>query len=248
MKAISLLYHDVVPAGDFAASGFAGGDAEIYKLELADFKRHLAEIDAAAPNRSSVHLTFDDGGASAHDHVAGLLEDLGWRGHFFITTNWIGKAGFVTADQIRDLRARGHVIGSHSCSHPPRMSYCSADQLRREWTNSIAVLSEIVGGHVDVASVPGGYYARNVAEAAAEAGIRTLFTSEPETRVQNIDGCAVLGRYTIQQGVSAATAAAIAAGRVIPRFHQSAYWNAKKVAKTLGGSSWLRMRKWILAR
>jgi len=34
MKVISLLYHDVVSPGAFDASGFSGGDAHIYKLEL----------------------------------------------------------------------------------------------------------------------------------------------------------------------------------------------------------------------
>ena len=139
-------------------------------------------------------------------------------------------------------------MGSHSCSHPERMSHCSRQQLRREWSDSIAVLSDILGRRVDVASVPGGYYGRNVAEAAAEAGITTLFTSEPQTTAHAVDGCTVMGRYTIQQGVRAATAAAIASGKTLPRCRQLAYWRAKTLAKTAGGTSWLRMRKWILER
>jgi len=97
-------------------------------------------------------------------------------------------------------------------------------------------LSDILGETVDIASVPGGYYRRNVAEAAAEAGIRTLFTSEPRTSSQVVNGCLVLGRFTIQQGVPAVTAAAIAAGSATNRFHQFAYWNIKKIAKVAGGT------------
>jgi len=258
MKAITLLYHDVVPSWNFTASGFPGPDASIYKLELSEFQRHLNAIRSVIPRCSTaselgVHacsalLTFDDGGVSAHTHIADLLEALGWRGHFLVTTNWVGKSGFLNPSQIRDLRRRGHLIGSHSCSHPERMSHCTREELDREWKNSVSTLSQILGEPVSIASVPGGYYGRNIAEAAAEVGIRTLFTSEPETVVRVVNGCRVLGRYTIQQGVTAATAAAIAAGKVLPRYRQFVYWNLKKTAKLAGGTQWLRLRKWVLAR
>jgi peptidoglycan/xylan/chitin deacetylase (PgdA/CDA1 family) len=260
MKAISLLYHDVVPPDEFRTSGFASGDADIYKLEVPEFERHLAAIQStihrppvtfsAISDSQTIPLlmTFDDGGSSAHERIADLLEAKGWRGHFFMTTDWIGMPGFLSSPQIRDLVARGHMVGSHSCSHPIRMSHCSRHQLRHEWVDSVSVLSDILGNTVRMASVPGGFYARNVAEAAAEAGLNTLFTSEPRTDIRMVEGCVVLGRYTIQQGIKASTAAAIAAGKTLPRYKQLAYWNAKKLAKAAGGSQWLRMRKWILAR
>jgi peptidoglycan/xylan/chitin deacetylase (PgdA/CDA1 family) len=259
MRAISLLYHDVVPAGRFDASGFPGGDADIYKLDLEEFQRHLMAIRSciqrppiAAARAAETHtmplmLTFDDGGSSAHEYIADLLEAQNWRGHFFVTTDWIGRTGFLNPAQIRDLSSRGHLIGSHSCSHPQRMSHCSVRQLEHEWNRSAAVLSDILGAPVTLASVPGGFYAPNVAETAAGAGLTTLFTSEPRTRCEVVIGCTVWGRYTIQQGVKPATAAAIASGDILPRFRQTAYWNAKKLAKTAGGTSWLRMRKWLLA-
>jgi hypothetical protein len=157
VRAISLLYHDVVLPGRQSSSGFPGGDADIYKLTLPDFERHPDAIRSALPKPAIIAselgdidishtrplLTFDDGGVSAHQHVARLLETVGWRGHFFVTTNWIGKEGFLNPAQIRDLHARGHSIGSHSYSHPARMSYCSREQLRREWTESIAVVGPL---------------------------------------------------------------------------------------------------------
>ena len=260
MRAISLLYHDVVPPGQHSSSGFSGGDADIYKLSVPDFGCHLEAIQSsiARPpitvsqlgdiSRTALLLTFDDGGVSAHEHIASLLEVFGWRGHFFITTNWIGREGFLSTAQIRDLHLRGHFIGSHSCSHPARMSHCVPQQLHHEWNDSIAVLSDILGAKVDIASVPGGYYGRNVAEEAADAGIRTLFTSEPQTQASVVNGCWVLGRYTIKDGVNPATAAALASGRMLPRVRQFAYWNTKKLLKAAGGGSWIRMRKWLLAR
>jgi peptidoglycan/xylan/chitin deacetylase (PgdA/CDA1 family) len=259
MRVVSLLYHDVVPPDDFESSGFPGGDSAIYKLELSEFEKHLEAICSVIDRPATVFdlarlsglptlLTFDDGGSSAHKYVADFLDALGWRAHFFVTTNWIGRHGFLSSTQIRDLRTRGHVIGTHSCSHPPRMSHCSRNELRQEWNDSIAVLSNILGETVNIASVPGGYYARNVAETAAESGIRILFTSEPRISSHIVNGCLVLGRFTVQQAVRPETAAAIVAGKIASRFQQFVYWNIKKIAKTAGGTHWLRIRKWVLER
>ena len=193
-------------------------------------------------------LTFDDGGTSALAPTADLLEKHGWRGHFFMTTDYVGTPGFLSAAQLRDLHARGHVIGSHSCSHPARMALCSREQLLREWRQSREVLAEILGVPVTVASVPGGYYSRAVAEAANEAGIRVLFNSEPTTRLAMVGDCLVVGRYTVYRGMSARAAAALAAGRRLPRWRQAFWWNVKKAAKAVGGRTYLALRERLLRR
>ena len=260
-KVITLLYHDVVEPGEFSSSGFSSVDADIYKFARPDFEHHLEAIDHTFAGRvilldgpaagegpsDSLVLTFDDGGASALSPIADLLEVRGWRGHFFIATNYIGQPGFLTAAQIRELRGRGHVVGSHSCSHPARMSSCPRRELDREWGESARVLSDILGEGVRVASVPGGFYSREVASAAAGAGTRVLFNSEPVVRVETVDGCLIVGRYSVQPGVSAATAARIAVGAWSPRARQYLYWNAKKVLKRLGGNQWIAFRKAFLA-
>jgi peptidoglycan/xylan/chitin deacetylase (PgdA/CDA1 family) len=257
---IALLYHDVVPAGEYSKSGFSGQDADTYKFEIDEFVRHLDAINKV-PERSDVSLvddrgqspqgslllTFDDGGVGAMV-TADLLERRGWRGHFFITTDFIGRPEFLSHSQIRELHFRGHVIGSHSCSHPPRMSHCSPSQLSREWVESACILSDICGATIQTGSVPGGFYARCVAQTAAEAGITTLFNSEPTTRQLQVGNCAVVGRFSIQQGVTAQTAASIASGDWKPQMRQFLYWNAKKVAKRVGGNRYIAFRKMLFDR
>src|SRR5437867_8744422 len=127
------MYHDVVPEGEDDASGFPGPGAAVYKLHRGEFEKHIAAIHAAGcvvesldglgnwGQRRPLFLTFDDGGVSAVSPIADVLEGFGWRGHFFVTTGCIGQPAFLSTEQIRDLRKRGHVIGSHSCSHPTRM-------------------------------------------------------------------------------------------------------------------------------
>jgi peptidoglycan/xylan/chitin deacetylase (PgdA/CDA1 family) len=195
-----------------------------------------------------VLLTFDDGGASFHHPIADLLERRGWRGHFFITTDRIGTPGFLTEAQLRELYRRGHIIGSHSRSHPARMAVLTRAELDCEWRESLDRLSAVLGDAVKLASVPGGYFSLNVAESAAAAGVEALFTSEPTARVGMVDGCRVLGRYAVRRGMGPEWSAGFASGSASHCWRQSAWWKAKRVAKALGGRRYLQLRQAILER
>ena len=256
MRALSILYHDVVRE-NFEESGFPGAAAARYKFTEAEFGSHLCSMAAKAPSaavpvdilfdeagadRQPFLMTLDDGGSSAV-YIAEALERQNWRGHFFVTTNYIDTPTFVSRGQIRWLRGRGHVVGSHSSSHPFRISEIPAEQLALEWSESVAVLSDILGEPVRSASVPGGFYAPRVAEAAAAAGIRALFTSEPTTQVTEVAGCLVLGRYTVYRGLSAEYAGELAAGSRLALARQQLLWGVKKVLKTAAAPVWDGARK-----
>jgi peptidoglycan/xylan/chitin deacetylase (PgdA/CDA1 family) len=260
MKVASLLYHDVVQDGRYEATGFQGTGPDRYKLDSAEFEQHLrvlAERIGHAPAtvkelggeqaRLPWLLTFDDGGLSAL-RIAERLGQRGWRGHFFVTSDFIGAKGFLSAADIRSLDGMGHVIGSHSCSHPARMAQCTLAQLNDEWSRSKGVLEDIVGHPVAVASIPGGEYSRAVVRAAAGAGILQLFTSEPVLSVRGIDGCDIFGRFAIVRNVPPQRAAALAAARTAPRLRQFASWQAKKAGKTVGGNRYLKLRRFLLER
>jgi peptidoglycan/xylan/chitin deacetylase (PgdA/CDA1 family) len=251
------MYHDVIRAEAPDASGFPGPDARRYKLTGEQFAAHLQALEDLAVGlvdrlgegpASPLLLTFDDGGASAYDPVAGRLEGRGWRGHFFVVTDFLGRPGFLTGAQVRELRRRGHLIGSHSASHPRVMRACSAEQLRQEWSRSAAVLAELLGEPVEAASVPGGYYSAAVAEAAAAAGLRVLFHSTPVTRVRREGGCLVLGRYAVGPGTTAAQCAALACGRRGAALRAWLAWNAKQAAKGVSVGAYLRVRDWLVNR
>jgi peptidoglycan/xylan/chitin deacetylase (PgdA/CDA1 family) len=254
------MYHDVVEAGSKLSSGFPGACAARYKLTPSLFQTHLNALAEAMPDppgtanellkdpgQANILLTFDDGGRSAAGEIADLLDQRGWRGHFLVPTDFIGTPGFVSAGQIRSLHRRGHLIGSHSCSHPERMARCSWEDLVSEWSRSCAILSDILGEPVTVASVPGGCYSRQVAEAATQAGICILFTSEPTTRLQRVNRCLVVGRYTIYAGTTGASAASLISRWPWWRLRQTLTWNLKKAAKAVGGQGYLAVRQHLLS-
>ncbi len=262
MRAISIGYHDVDDGRQVSDCPLLPETAMWYKLGRREFHEHLASIRQQGPQISvrtidrfrrwerwtPVFLTFDDGALSAYTVVADELERHNWRGHFFITTDWIGRPGFLDRRQIRELRARGHVVGSHTCSHPERMSRLSWSELVREWSDSCAILSDILGERVKAASVANGYYSSKVGRTAAASGIEVLFSSEPIASASVLDGCLILGRYSIQRHTPPAISGAIAAGSRWRRWQQTVLWQAKKPVKALTGESYLRIRRLILAR
>jgi peptidoglycan/xylan/chitin deacetylase (PgdA/CDA1 family) len=252
----ALLYHDIAPPTSGAPPGSSGGDAAVYKLERAAFEAHLAKLATigrppalvtdAAPD--AWLLTFDDGGARAMTHTVPALEARNWRGHFFMTVGQLGRPEFLDPAALRELHRRGHVIGSHRVSHPLRISACSPAELRREWADSVEALADIVHERPTVASVPGGAFARVVAEAAAEAGIRVLFTSEPTARTWQVGTVRCIGRFTLWNGMPAEAAFACATGRGLWPVRQRQAWEAKKLAKATLGPTYLKVRERVLDR
>jgi peptidoglycan/xylan/chitin deacetylase (PgdA/CDA1 family) len=249
----SLCYHDVVDAANPDASGFAGDAAARYKLTWAQFTSHLDALAAALPPPAAVAeardgdwlLTFDDGGHSALE-IARALTARGWTGHFFVTAGSIGAPGFVDAEGVRELSALGQVVGSHSWSHPERMSSLTDAELEREWRDSRGRLEEILGTPVTTASVAGGYHSPRVATAAAAAGMQALFTSEPIAAPHMVDGCRVFGRYAVLHGTSPTAIAAFASGARATRLRQFARWNVLKVVKAATGPAYPRLRRALL--
>ena len=246
-RVATLLYHDVTAPGAFGTSGFVNPLADTYKLTAADFTAHLDAVAAARADAPALVsgtgltggandawlISFDDGGSSALTPTADLLETRGWRGHFFVSTGYTGTRGFLDAAGLRALADRGHVLGSHTVSHPARMADLDEATLRREWRDSRRALEDVLGRAVTVASVPGGLYGAHVARAAAAEGITVLFNSEPTARPRAVDGCLVLGRYSFKTTSRAAEAARLAAGDPVLRAAQWVVWNGKKAVKTV---------------
>jgi peptidoglycan/xylan/chitin deacetylase (PgdA/CDA1 family) len=239
------MYHDVVE-----------GSSDIYAVTPDEFRRQLDEIHrstgrppGAVDNLADGDwmITFDDGGASAL-FAAEELQRRSWRGHFFVATDLVGTNAHLDWDGVRAVAAMGHVIGSHSCSHPDRMADLSAQQLLDEWSRSGAILARELGGPVLTASVPGGLYSKTVGHTAAEAGYKTLFTSLPRQGLRSIDACRLIGRYAIRRDTASSEAAAAAAGKAVLWARQRAAWGLRGAVKKVAGSRYETMRRALLAR
>lgn len=246
-----LIYHDVAPPDARDDAGFPGPVAAAYKHTPAQFEAHLDALQVAgldvgliAPGVAGpqLALTFDDGGASALD-VAQRLERRGWRGHFFIVTERVGTPGFLTAGQVHELADRGHLVGSHTSTHPMSMRSLSSAQLRREWGDSRERLAELLGTAPEVAAVPGGSLSREVIDTAASAGYRLLLTSQPSPRTRRHGSMELRGRFTIWARTPPEVAVAYARGDARERGRAWAFWTAKTLAKRVSPVRYEQLRR-----
>ncbi|MCL5271403.1 MAG: polysaccharide deacetylase family protein [bacterium] len=196
-----LMYHGLWPAIDSPAEltrhwaadpQMRDPGARLYALDHRVFERHMqhiaasgrptlrrwADLDAspASATRAPVWITFDDGHRSNLALACPTLLRLGLGAIFFITTDWIGREGFMTADDLRELRRAGMLIGAHGCSHR-YFSDLPLAEVRREMADSKARLEDLLGEGVTAMSLPGGRNRRRLRHLAREAGYRHLFTS-----------------------------------------------------------------------
>lgn len=212
-------YHDVTD--DPTDSGFQRDGALPFKLTPGLFREHLDrihallrppelvdEINLSRPGRHLL-LTFDDGGKSAL-RVSAELNRRGWRAHFFIATSLIGRRTFLSANEIRHIRSCGHVVGSHSHSHPSIYRELHRDRMLVEWRQSCDILAQILGEPCLSGSVPGGEISPAVFWSAGVSGLRYLFTSEPWLAPRLVGGCWILGRFCPKASTTAAEIAELA--------------------------------------
>jgi len=242
----ALCYHDVVPENAPDWSGFPGAAAGSYKLTRDAFAAQLTALSALGPD--GVTLTFDDGGRSAFEIISDMLLERGLVGYFFVTTERIGTTGFLSRPQVAGLRKAGHAVGTHSVSHPLLFGSLPYPRMLAEWRESRQTLEDILGEAVRDGSVPGGLYSVAAGRAAAEAGLRLLFTSEPTVVTDQIDGCRVRGRFAVRSSTTPEALLDLAADRGTARWRYATLWHAKIVARRIGGTPLLRAREWIFRR
>ena len=73
-------------------------------------------------------VTFDDGYEDNYTQALPLLEERGMKGEVYVVTNFIGKKGYLTWDELRDMQQRGIEIGCHTADHLPLVGLSRAEQ------------------------------------------------------------------------------------------------------------------------
>jgi len=152
-------------------------------------------------SRPGLIVSFDDGLREPYDHAVPILERYGFRAWFFVPTTLVATppadqrafavrheiadaapAGdpriALSWDEIRDLDRRGHVIGSHTCTHHRMVSSTPRETVRSEILDSKRLLETQLGHEVPVFCWVGGEEETYSAEAAAairDAGYRIAF-------------------------------------------------------------------------
>jgi len=89
-----------------------------------------------------VLLTFDDATDDHYTHLFPILKKYNAPALIFIITDFVGKPGYMTWDQIREMQQSGLVeFGSHTCSHRRLRDLCEKDIIE-EVTKSKQAIEE----------------------------------------------------------------------------------------------------------
>lgn len=156
------MYHDV----SAAPVGITGG-AGYFSVSEASFARQLSALHTAGLRGCSladalrdetsraVAITFDDGDLGQATRAFPALVARGMTATFFITTSWIGTPGYASWDQLKEMRAAGMSIESHTHTHP-FLSELDAAALRDELRRSRELLDEHLEQRTSMIALPGG--------------------------------------------------------------------------------------------
>ena len=133
-------------------------------------------LELVRRTHNPVHITIDDGNASDVQVALPALRDAGLSASFFIPSDRIGEAGYISEADIRELRAAGMEIGSHGCAHIT-WTEVPDETIAEDVTRSIGRLSSVLGERVETVAVPFGECDLRVLRLLRTLGIRRVYTS-----------------------------------------------------------------------
>lgn len=187
----------------------------------------------------SVCITFDDGCETDLISAAPILKELGFSATSYITVEFLGKPGYMSHTQVRELHALGFEIGCHSLTHP-YLTDVDDNRLHQETAGAKDRLEQIAAVRVDHFSCPGGRWDARVMRAVKEASFRTMATSRTGINLPTTNPF-TLTRVTMLNGINSDDLMRYCQGRGLLRtqFKEKARDAAKRV---LGNSIYDSLR------
>jgi peptidoglycan/xylan/chitin deacetylase (PgdA/CDA1 family) len=142
-------------------------DNSVQTVGLSRLSAHFRGGDPL-PQRAVV-LTFDDGYEDNYRVAFPILKELGMTGTFFVVTDFIGRPGYMSWEQLREMELHGMSIESHSVDHADLTSVSKAE-LERQLKQSRRLLEQQLVRPVRYLCYPSGKYNPAVMTAAQAAG------------------------------------------------------------------------------
>jgi peptidoglycan/xylan/chitin deacetylase (PgdA/CDA1 family) len=195
------------------------------------------------PAGNSVAITFDDGSETDLIAAAPLLKEKGSHATFYVTTGFLGKPGYLSPAQLRELSAHGFEIGCHSMTHA-YLDDLDQTELRREISNAGRSLEDLIGKRVEHFSCPGGRYSAKALATAREAGYGSVATSHSRVNSLSTDPYQ-LGRVAIMRKFRTDYFSKICTGEAVRNMRMAEF--TRDAARTLlGNKHYDRLRARLL--
>ncbi len=174
-----LLYHEISAEGALLRGDRFSVPVERFRAQVSLMSEAgSATLDQIRGGnaRGNVGITFDDGLESDFAVALGVLKEKDLVAHFFINTANVGRAGYMSWAQIRELHRAGMHIGSHGHRHIC-LTEVTDDVLASELSRSRQILEDELQTSVSWFAAPYGLISPRVVRAAQQAGYTGICTS-----------------------------------------------------------------------
>lgn len=130
--------------------------------------------------KKSVLITMDDGYRSVYNIAYPILNKYGFKATLFIYTSFVGVSKMaITWDQLKEMKANGFTIGSHTIYHSdltnPKEGESEQEHIARikqELNGSKKIIDQKLGQDTYFLAYPFGYYDQRSIQMAKEAGYK----------------------------------------------------------------------------
>ena len=195
-----LMYHQIGDFPTMATHRATYCDYRRFSRQMAYLKiggYHVLRLDEAlkclrgqipTPSRAVV-LTFDDAYENFYEYAFPVLQTHGFPAIVYAISGMLGQsAAWLAADghatpplmgaaRLRQIRAAGIDIGSHSAAHV-RLAEQTTERIHEDVTRSKKELEDAIGERIDHFCYPYGSHDIRAVEAVAEAGYLSATTCE----------------------------------------------------------------------
>jgi len=227
----------IVSAADF--------ESQIHWLRNIGWRGMSVTEALSSPHENGVVVTFDDGCETDLLSAAPILNAVRFAATFYITVGFLGKRGYLSHSQLRELSDQGFDIGCHSMTHS-YLTDSPDDRLHQEIAGAKTELEQITGRRVEDFSCPGGRWGPRIVEVARRAGYRSVASSRSIANPPHADPFS-LGRLAVMRGCSLKDFQRLCQGHGLWKL-QMRDLTRSSARRLFGNSAYDRMRSLLLSR
>ncbi len=150
-----------------------------YHVITADELLAFLEYRQGLPQKS-VLITMDDGYRSVYNIAYPILKKYGYKATLFVYTRFVGVSKMaITWDQLKEMKANGFSIGSHTINHSD-LTQPKADEteqahvarIKEELYGSKKIIDQKLGQNTYFLAYPFGYYDQRSIQFSRRAGYK----------------------------------------------------------------------------
>jgi len=177
---ISLMYHrfgeDKYPSTNIKNEIFIEHIKEInnQELEFISYKK-FKEIIKTNIDKNYILLTIDDAFSSFYLNAWPILKQKKIPFILFVSTREVGKYGYMTWEQIKEVSANNFVtIGNHSHSHDYLIDWQNK-KIKKDLDTSIKIFKNKLGYSPEIFSYPFGEYSSDLKKIVSDLNFEFAF-------------------------------------------------------------------------